>query len=55
LAKVDVFNTQVLYKENIKELLKHKRKPVIIADLMEIDVFKITYLLPICRTEFLTI
>jgi len=42
LVKIDVFNTNILNNEYIKEILKRKQKPVIIADLMDITVFKST-------------
>jgi len=41
LAKIYVFNTKILSNDDIMEILKHKQKPVIIADLMAISVFKI--------------
>ncbi len=41
LAKIDVFNTKILNNEDIKKILEHEQKPVIIADLMDISVFKI--------------
>jgi len=41
LAKIDVFNTKILNNDDIMEILKHEQKPVIIADLMDISVFKI--------------
>jgi len=41
LAKIDVFNTKLLNNKDIKEILKQEQKSVIIADLMDISVFKI--------------
>jgi len=38
---MDVFSTNILNNEDINEKLKHKQKPVIIADLIVISVFKI--------------
>jgi len=41
LAKIYVFNSKILNNDDIMEILKHEQKPVIIADLMDISVFKI--------------
>lgn len=41
LAKIDVYNTKMLNNEDIKEILNPQQEPVIIADSMDICVFKI--------------
>ncbi len=41
LAKIDLFNTKILNNEDIKEILDHEQQPVLIADLMDISIFKI--------------
>jgi len=41
LTKIDVFNTKILNNDDIMEILKHKQKPVIMADLIDISFFKI--------------
>lgn len=35
-----VLNTKMLNNEDIKEILNHQQKPVIIAHLIDISVFK---------------
>jgi len=37
LAKMYVFNTQILSADDIQEIYKHENKPVIITDLLDIS------------------
>jgi len=41
LTKIDVFNTKILDAEEIQEIYKHERKPVLYTDILDICKFKI--------------